>query len=102
MLFLARIVRLATSLVVGLIVVGIALFVLEANRDNWLAGGILDAARWLVDPFAGIFSLDDRKWEVVVNWGIAAAVYGFVGMLISRLLARASLARLRSRRASYS
>ena len=43
----ARIVSLITSVVVGLIVVGIVLVLLEANRDNAIVGWLLDAAAWL-------------------------------------------------------
>jgi hypothetical protein len=84
----ARVVRLITALVVGLIVVGIVLVVLDANASNGLVKALLDAARWLVGPFKGIFSLDSHKATVAVNWGLAAVVYGAVGTLIARLLAR--------------
>ena len=84
----ARFVRLVTALVVGLIVVGIVLVVLEASRSNGIVEALLDAARWLADPFTGIFDLDSRKATVAVNWGLAAVVYGLIGGLIARLLAR--------------
>lgn len=84
----ARAVRTVTMLVVGLIVVGILLVLLEASQSNGLVEALLDAARWLVDPFAGIFNLDGRKATVAVNWGLAALIYGAIGMLIARLLAR--------------
>ena len=84
----ARAVRMLTMLVVGLIVVGIVLVLLEANRSNGLVEALLDAARWLADPFAGIFSLESRKANVAVNWGLAAVIYAAIGMLIARLLAR--------------
>ena len=89
---IARIVSLITMVVVGLIVIGILLVVLEANRDNAIVGFVDDVARWLVDPFSGIFSLDERKAEIAVNWGLAALVYAIVGGVIASLLARAGLA----------
>jgi hypothetical protein len=85
---LARLVGLITSLVVGLIVLGIVLVVLEANRSNDIVDVLLDGAEFLVDPFDDIFDLDDRKPRVAVNWGIGAVVYAFVGGLIARLLRR--------------
>jgi hypothetical protein len=85
----ARIVKLITALVVGFIVVGIVLHLLDANSGNALVGFVYDVAEWLVTPFKGIFSLDDAKAQIAVNWGIAALVYALVGGLISRLLARA-------------
>lgn len=89
MLLLARIIRIVTGLIVAIIVIGILLTVLEANKSNGIVSAILDAAGWLVDPFKGLFSLDDKKLQTAVNWGIAALVYALVGGLIASLLARA-------------
>lgn len=91
MLFLARIVRLVANVVAAIIVVGILLFVFEADRGNDLVAAVFDAAKWLIDPFAGLFSIDNRKTELAVNWGIAAAIYWLAGMLIARLLARLAI-----------
>jgi hypothetical protein len=85
---LARVVNLAARVVAGIIVVGIVLVVLEANKSNEVVNAVLDAARFLVGPFKNIFSLDSHKATTAVNWGIAAVVYLFVGSLIARLLRR--------------
>jgi hypothetical protein len=85
---LARLVKAVTAVVVGAILIGILLRVLEADRDNAIVGFFDDVARWLVDPFSGIFALDSRKLEIVVNWGLAAVVYALVGGLIATLLVR--------------
>lgn len=87
-LALARIIRMITGLVVALIVIGILLVVLEAKASNDIVGALLDAARWLVGPFKGIFDAGGHKLDVAVNWGLAALVYGAIGSLIARLLAR--------------
>jgi uncharacterized protein YggT (Ycf19 family) len=87
MLLLARIVRLVTMLVVGVIVVGILLHVLGANGSNDIVKLVYDVDRPLVAPFKSLFNLKDAKAQIAVNWGIAAAVYAFVGLLIARLLA---------------
>lgn len=84
----ARAVNMAVTLIVGLIVLGIVLVVLEANRSNGLVEAILDGARWFVSPFTGIFELDSNKAQVAVNWGIGAVVFAMLGSLIARLLAR--------------
>lgn len=84
----ARIVSLITSVVVGLIVVGIVLVLLEANSDNAIVGWLLDAAGWLAEPFDNVFSLDGRKKNIAVNYGLAALVYALVGGLLARLLRR--------------
>jgi drug/metabolite transporter (DMT)-like permease len=84
----ARIVSLITSIVVGLIVVGIVLVLLEANRDNAIVGALLDAAAWLAEPFDNVFSMDSRKERIAVNYGLAGLIYALVGGLIARLLRR--------------
>ncbi|HET7046712.1 MAG TPA: hypothetical protein VFI54_00455 [Solirubrobacteraceae bacterium] len=39
-------------------------------------------------PFDGIFSFDNARVAIAVNWGIAAVVYLIVGGLIARLIGR--------------
>jgi hypothetical protein len=87
LLLLARIVRLVTAVVVGVIVVGIVLHLLGANGGNAIVSVVYDVAGWLVTPFKGIFSLDSAKGEIAANWGLAAVVYAIVGGLVGRLLA---------------
>ena len=84
----ARIVRLITSVVVGLLLLAIVLVLLEANRDNAIVEALLDAGAWLAGPFDNVFSMDTRKENVAVNYGLAALVYAVVGGLIARLLRR--------------
>ena len=98
MLMLARIVRTVSSLVAGVIVAGILLYVLGANQSNEVVSTVMDIGRWLVGPFDGLFKMDSAKWELAINWGIAAAVYLFVGNVIAGLLARAAVAGRRDRR----
>jgi hypothetical protein len=86
MLLLARIVRLATKAVAAVIVAGILLYVLGANQSNSVVEVVMDAGRFLVGPFDGLFTMDDAKWELAVNWGIAAAVWLVAGALVARLL----------------
>ncbi len=85
---LARLVGTVAAIVAGVVVLGILLTVLEANTANAIVSFVLDAARWLAGPFDGLFSLEGRKLETAVNWGIAAAVYLLVGRLLARLIAR--------------
>ena len=92
MLFLARMVKLAATLVAGVIVLGIVLHVLGANASNALVGLVYDVCRPLVAPFKDLFNLSNAKAQIAVNWGIAAAVYALVGALIARVLAMAGLA----------
>ena len=84
----ARAVRLITALIVGVIVLGILLVLLEANRGNELVDLILDVGDFFVEPFDNIFKLDSRKGNVFVNWGIGALIYALIGALLIRALAR--------------
>lgn len=85
---LARAVILAATVVALILVTGIALVVLEANRSNDVVQVVRDAASTLAGPFQGLFTLDSNKAEKAVNWGIAAAVWYGLGRLIARLLLR--------------
>jgi hypothetical protein len=85
---IARIVSLITMVVVGLIVVGIVLIVLEANRDNAIVDWLVGAAEFLANPFENMFQPDGYKTEIAVNWGLAAVVYAIVGGVIVRLFRR--------------
>jgi hypothetical protein len=85
---LAGAIEIAIAVVAMIIAVGVLLVVLEANPSNDIVDLILDAARWLVGPFKDFFSIDDRKLEVAVNWGLALLVYVLVGRTIASLLRR--------------
>jgi len=85
---LARIVSLIATIVVGLLLLGIALVVLEANRHNEIVNALLDAGRWLAQPFDNIFKPDGRKEQIAVNWGLAALVYAVAASFVAKLLRR--------------
>ena len=87
-LTLARILMTIARLVAAVLVLGILLVVLEANRSNELVDAALDVARFLAGPFRDVFDLSDRKAEVAVNYGLAAVVYLAVATVIARLLVR--------------
>ncbi|MEK6227777.1 MAG: hypothetical protein AABM31_00445 [Actinomycetota bacterium] len=84
----ARIVSLITAIVVGLIVIGIVLVLLEANKSNDIVKALLDAAESLVGPFKDVFKPDGAKAKIAVNYGLAAVVYAIAGGLIAKLLRR--------------
>ena len=85
---IARAVILVATAVALVLVLGIVLVVLEANRSNDIVQVVRDAAAFLAGPFDGLFTLDDNKAEKAVNWGIAAVVWYALGRLIARLLLR--------------
>jgi hypothetical protein len=86
MLLLANIVRTAASVVVGIIVIAIVMVLLGANPSNDIVTWFHDAGAWLAGPFKGLFSLNDPKANVAVNWGLAAVVWSIVAAVLTRLL----------------
>jgi hypothetical protein len=87
---LARVVRLATTVAVLLLVAGILIHVLGANTSNGIVSAINDAAKWLATPFDNVFKLHNPKTNIAVNWGLAAVVYAVVGGVIATLFARSA------------
>jgi len=87
-LLVARVVMLITWVLVAIIVAGILLEVLGANADNSLVSSVHDLGKTLVGPFKDLFSIEDPKVAIAVNWGLAALLYLFVGSLIARILRR--------------
>ncbi len=83
----ARAISIVTTVVVLFIIAGIVLVVLEANKSNDIVSVINDVAEALAGPFEDLFTLDDQKLEVAVNWGLAALVYAIVGRVLARLAA---------------
>jgi hypothetical protein len=96
---LGRLIRLAAGVIAAIIALGILFIVLEANPTNDIVSTVHDAARALVGPFHDMFSIDNAKAAVAVNWGIAALVYLILGALIAWLIEWIGTAGLRLRRA---
>ena len=91
MLALARLIRLAATIVAMIIIAAIVLRLADANAANTIVKAIHNAGSTLAGPFKNVFSIKNPKTSMVVNWGLAAAVYLILGHLIASLLARLSL-----------
>jgi hypothetical protein len=85
---IARAVVLIAGLVAAVLVLGILLVLLKANRSNDIVKAVNDAASFLAGPFDGLFTFDRKRVEIAVNWGIAAAVWYALGRVIARLILR--------------
>ena len=81
-----RIIAGVFALLAAIIIVAILLKVTGANRLNPMVSVLLPTGSFLVGPFEQVFQLDGRNTEVVVNWGIAAALYLVVGQVVGRAL----------------
>ena len=60
------------------------LVVFEANPANSFVDFVGEAAYTLAWFFRDLFDLDDAKLQVVVNYGLAAAVYLGLGRVLAR------------------
>ena len=71
-----------------MLVLGIVLVLLKADRSNDLVQAVRDAASFLAGPFDGLFTLDSPQASKALNWGIAAVVWYGAARLIAGLLLR--------------
>jgi hypothetical protein len=90
MIAIARLVRLAVGIAVGLIVAAIILRLVSANPGNVIVRDIHDAGRALVGPFNNVFQVKNPNGAIAANWGLAAIVWLVVGGFIASLIARAA------------
>jgi hypothetical protein len=82
----ANIISVVTMIVVGIIVLGIVFVLLKANQQNMIVNWFVDAGSWLTTPFHDIFNPRNARQETLLNWGLAAIVYGLIGGFLSRVI----------------
>lgn len=85
---LARAIELVGTAVTLVLLAGIALVLLKANRDNDIVGAIRSAADFLAGPFNGMFELDNPRTSIAINWAIAAAVYYAAARVVAGVISR--------------
>ncbi|MGP3979667.1 hypothetical protein [Streptomyces sp. KR80] len=64
----------------------ILMFILDANPANDLVSFVEDAADWLASWSRDLFTMDTDWLRVLLNYGIPAVLYLFVGHGIARRL----------------
>jgi hypothetical protein len=84
----ARAIELVGTAVMLILLAGVALVLLKANRDNDVVHAVRSAADFLAGPFNGMFELDTQRAELAVNWGVAALVWYAAARLIARAISR--------------
>jgi hypothetical protein len=85
---LPKAIELLGTAVVLVLLAGIALVLLKANRTNDIVEAIRDAADWLATPFNDMFELDSRRGTIAVNWAVAAVVYYAVSRILAHVTRR--------------
>jgi hypothetical protein len=73
----------------GIIGLWILLYLLDANPANDLVALLHDAARWLAGWSYDLFPISEDWLHVLVNYGLAAVVYLFIGHGLASRLRRA-------------
>lgn len=82
------VIRIATGVVVGILVLHILLVLLEANPGNDLVRTLTDWANGLTGWSQDLFTPDGHKTRIFVNEGLAALVYALIGGALSRAARR--------------
>jgi hypothetical protein len=85
---LARVVAIAATVVAVLLALHIAFVVFSANHGNPIVRTVDDWAQWLAWEFQDMFTPKDHRVAVLVNYGIAAAVYLIAGRIGAGLIRR--------------
>ena len=84
----ANVIRLVVGLVIAVFLLHILFVLTEANQANGFVNGVYDAAKVLVLGLGDVFTPDDAKLGVVLNYGFAALIYLAVGQLVIKLINR--------------
>jgi lysylphosphatidylglycerol synthetase-like protein (DUF2156 family) len=85
---LSKAIELLGTAVALILLAGVVLVLLKANRVNDIVEAIRDAADWLAGPFNDMFELDTRRASIAVNWAIAATVYYAVSRVVAGFVSR--------------
>ncbi|GGU96974.1 MULTISPECIES: hypothetical protein [Streptomycetaceae] len=78
------VIRVLANAAVAVLVVWILLRLLGANTGNPVVHWIEQAADWLAAWSRGIFQVAGTTLQLVLDYGLAALVYGVVGNLGAR------------------
>lgn len=82
------IVRVVTGITTAIFMAHILFVVLEANQGNGFVSFVYSLAKALVLGLGDVFTPDDAKVGVVLNYGFAAILYLVVGQLVIKALRR--------------
>ena len=87
---LSKAIELVGTAVALVLLAGIVLVLLKANRSNDIVEAIRDAANWLAGPFNGDVRARAAaaRSRIAVNWGIAAVVYYAASRVLAGFVSR--------------
>jgi hypothetical protein len=85
---LARVLNTIGLAIVAVIVAYILLTMLEANPDNSVAILIRELAEYFNLGLANLFLIEDPKWMIGLNYGVAALIWLVITTVVVRLVRR--------------
>lgn len=80
-----RIARLVFFLLALVVILGIVFVLAPTNADNVIVENVLELADTVAGPFRDVFTADDAEREMVINYGLAAAMYLLAAFLMTKL-----------------
>ncbi|MCM2579318.1 hypothetical protein [Streptomyces meridianus] len=86
----ARIVVIVADVMAGILGLWILMSLLDANQGNDLVSVVRDAAGWLAGWSHDLFTMDAEWLRTVLNYGLPAVVYLFIGHAVAARLGRAA------------
>jgi hypothetical protein len=84
----ATVITVVADVAAFIIVLWIVMRLLDANQANQLVDLVENAASWLAGWARNMFMVDPEWWRVMLNYGIAALLYLFVGHTLARIVRR--------------
>jgi len=86
--FVTRLVVGVSYFVAGVFALHIFFSLADANQGNGFVQFVYGLSKVLVLGFGDVFTPDDAKIGLVLNYGLAALIYLVVGQLVARVLRR--------------
>ncbi|KAF4406698.1 MULTISPECIES: hypothetical protein [Streptomyces] len=85
----ATAIALVADVAAAILALWILMYWLDANRANDLVSFVQDAARWLAGWSYDLFTMDTDWLRVLLNYGLPAVVYLFIGHALALRIRRA-------------
>lgn len=86
----ATIIVVVADVMAGILGLWILMSLLDANQGNDLVSAVRDAAGWLAGWSHDLFTMDTDWLRTVLNYGLPAVVYLFIGHAIASRIGRAA------------
>lgn len=85
----ATVITLVADVAAAILALWILMYLLDANRANDLVSFIQDAAHWLAGWSHDLFTMETDWLRVVLNYGLPALVYLFIGHAVAARIQKA-------------